>query len=215
MIRLKNIFKNYGEKQVYSHFNLDIEQNERLVILGESGSGKTTLLNILMGLTEYAGEIENKPSKISAVFQKDCLVANLTVEQNIKLTSPDVEVSEILNEVGLAGCENALPKSLSAGMSRRVALVRALVSDASLLLMDEPFINLDIGLKFSLIERVKSILKKQPRTVVAVTHDIKEAVSLADRIIVIANGEIIKEIKDINENTENELFGIMMSVSKI
>ncbi len=215
MIRLKNVSKNYGDNVIYDNFNLEIKENQTLVILGESGSGKTTLLNILMGLTDYNGEIENKPKSISAIFQKDMLVENLTVEQNIKLTSPHANVKEILEEVGLRGKENELPKSLSAGMARRVAIARALVFDAPVLLMDEPFINLDIGIKFSLIEKLKAKLKKQPRTVVAVTHDIKEAVRLADRIIVLSNGKITFEITGIKESTEKKLFDAMMKLSSL
>ncbi len=215
MISLKNLCKSYGENLIYKDFNLDIEENETLVILGESGSGKTTLLNVLMGLTEFSGEIENKPKKISAIFQKDRLAQNLTVEENIKLTCPNASVSEILEEVGLKGKEKALPKSLSAGMARRVAIARALVCDAPLVLMDEPFINLDIGLKYSLINKLKDRLKKSPKTVVAVTHDIKEAVSLADRIIVLSNGKIAKQITDINQSAEKQLFDTMMSLSNI
>ncbi len=215
MIKLKNVCKRYGDNVVYQDFSLDIEENKTLVILGESGSGKTTLLNIIMGLTDFTGEIENKPQKMSAVFQKDRLAQNLTVEENIKLTSPKANVEEILRQVGLTGQQKALPKSLSAGMSRRVAIARAMVNEAPIILMDEPFINLDIGLKFSLIEKLKLQLKERPRTVIAVTHDIKEAVSLADRIIVLANGKIISCISEIKESTEKELFGTMMNLSKL
>ncbi len=215
MIKLKNVCKRYGDNVVYQDFSLDIEENKTLVILGESGSGKTTLLNIIMGVTDFTGEIENKPQKMSVVFQKDRLAQNLTVEENIKLTSPKANVEEILRQVGLTGQQKALPKSLSAGMSRRVAIARAMVNEAPVILMDEPFINLDIGLKFSLIEKLKLQLKERPRTVIAVTHDIKEAVSLADRIIVLANGKIISCISEIKESTEKELFGTMMNLSKL
>ncbi len=215
MISLKNISKNYGENIVYQDFNLDIEENKTLVILGESGSGKTTLLNILMGITDYAGQIENMPTEISPIFQKDRLVANLTVEQNIKLTSPNANVSELLLEVGLAGKEKQYPKSLSAGMARRVAIARALASNAPIILMDEPFINLDIGLKFSLMEKLKARLKLNKKTVIVVTHDIKEAVFLADRIIVLANGKIVLDINEIKESTEKQLFDAMLSLSKL
>ncbi len=215
MIKLQNISKRYGDNIVYDGFNLDIEDNKTLVILGESGSGKTTLLNILMGLTDFDGQVLDFPNNVSAVFQRDRLVQNLTVEQNIKLTSPEANVEKILEEVGLMGKEKALPKSLSAGMARRVAIARAIVSDAPVIFMDEPFVNLDIGLKFALIEKLKERLKKEPKTVIAVTHDVKEAVTLADRIIVLANGKIVKEIRDINENAEKELFGVMMNLSKL
>lgn len=215
MIKLKTLSKRYGDNVVYNDFNLDIEENKTLVILGESGSGKTTLLNILMGLTDYDGKVVGIPDKISAVFQKDRLVQNLTVEQNIKLTSPNADVFAVLKEVGLEGKENSLPKSLSAGMARRVAIARALVSDAPIVFMDEPFINLDIGLKFSLIKKLKERLNVEPKTVVAVTHDVKEAVALADKIIVLSNGKIIKEIDDIKESTEKELFDTLMKLSKL
>ncbi len=215
MIELKNITKRYCEKTVYDGFNLNIEENKTLVVLGESGSGKTTLLNILMGLCDYEGEILNMPKALSAVFQKDCLAKNLTVERNIKLTCPNASVGEILEQVGLKGQEKALPKSLSAGMSRRVAIARALCSPAPVVFMDEPFINLDIGLKFSLIERFKQMIAKTPKTVIAVTHDIKEAVSLADRIIVISTGKIVKDFTEIKENAEKELFDVMMNLSKL
>ena len=81
--------------------------------------------------------------------------------------------------------------------------------------MDEPFINLDIGLKFSLIKKLKERLNVEPKTVVAVTHDVKEAVALADKIIVLSNGKIIKEIDDIKESTEKELFDTLMKLSKL
>ncbi len=215
MIKLKNICKRYGDNIVYDSFNLDIEENKTLVVLGESGSGKTTLLNILMGITEFDGQIESKPEKLSVVFQKDRLVQNLTVEQNIKLISTNADATKILQEVGLSGKENSLPKSLSAGMARRVAIARALVYDAPLMLLDEPFINLDIGLKFALMEKLKARLSLQPKTVIVVTHDVKEAVRLADRIIVLASGKIVKDITQIKNSTENELFSTMMSLSKL
>ena len=214
MIKLKNITKRYGEKVVYQNFNLDIEQGKILVVLGESGTGKTTLLNILGGLTDFEGEIENKPQKISWVFQNNRLVPNLTAKENVSLVNANANASELLKQVGLESQENALPKTLSAGMQRRVAIARALAYSAPLVLMDEPFINLDLALKYTLLEKVKRLAKEQGLTLVVVTHDIKEAVSFADRIVVVADNNIVCDVKEIKENTEKELFGIMMGISK-
>ena len=214
MIKLENVTKRYGDKLVYQDFNLNIEKGKILVVLGESGAGKTTLLNVLGGLTDFEGNIKNKPEKISWVFQKNRLVPNLTVKENVSLVNANANASELLKQVGLEGQENALPKTLSAGMQRRVAIARAIAYDAPLILMDEPFINLDLGLKYTLLERVKKIVKEQGLTLVVVTHDIKEAVSLADRIVVIADSKLVYDITEIKENTEKELFGIMMDVSK-
>ncbi len=209
MINLRNINKVYGEKIVYQNFNLDIEKNKVTAILGESGSGKTTLLKILANLTDYTGEILGLNGDISMVFQKDLLVPNLTVEQNLKLVYKDIDVKSELEKVGLKDAEKIYPKDLSAGMSRRVAIVRAINFNAPTLLMDEPFINLDLGIKCRLIEQVKEKQTKFPRTVILVTHSIMEAVNLADRIIVLKGGEIIEDINEITKKTENQLFSLM------
>ena len=212
MISLKNISKRYGNNAVYEDFNLDIEKNKILVVLGESGSGKTTLLNILAGLTDFEGSIDELDKKVSMVFQKNRLIPNLTVEENLLLVNPKTDVDFWLDSVGLLKNKKSYPKALSAGMVRRVAILRALICENSLLLMDEPFVNLDLALKFSLIEKIKAVLKDKPCTVVVVTHDIKEAVAIADRIIVLSKGEKVADISQINENTEKQLFGIMMGL---
>jgi len=214
MIEIKNLVKKYGDKVVYNGLNLQIEEGKILAILGESGSGKTTLLNILANLTEYEGQIIGLPEKISVVFQKNRLVPNLTVKENVTLVNPTVDAIKILKDLGLEEQENALPKSLSAGMARRVAIARAIAFDAPLILMDEPFINLDLGLKYTLLNRLKELVKSRSSTLVVVTHDVKEATQIADRIIVVADGAVVCDIGQIKENTEKHLFGIMMDISK-
>ncbi len=214
MIEIKNLSKSYGDKKVYENFNLDIETNEILVVLGESGSGKTTLLNCIAKLIGYGGDITGETHPVSYVFREDRLIPNLTVEKNLKLFCPDIDVKKELEKVGLLGEENAYPKSLSAGMSKRVSLVRAFSYPSKVLLMDEPFANLDIALKFSLIEQVKQMQSERPRTIVMVTHDIKEAVTLADRIVAIAHGKIIYDNKIITADTEKELFELMLSIGE-
>ncbi len=210
MIELRNISKAYGTNAVYENFSFDIREKEILCVLGESGSGKTTLLNILAGLTEYGGSVTGAVSPVSFVFQRDRLVKNLTVAENLKLVCPDADAQSALARVGLKDYVNAYPKTLSAGMARRVALLRAFLYPSELLLMDEPFVNLDIKLKYSLIQTVKDLQIRNSRTVVCVTHDVKEAVFLADRIVVLSDGKIIYDTREINEKTEKKLFGLLL-----
>ena len=190
MIELKNIGKKYGDKTVFSDFSLSFEENKITAILGESGSGKTTLLKIVSGLTDFAGEIKGV-KKTSFVFQRDRLVPHLTVKENILLVNAKADVTELLNEAGLKGAENLYPKELSAGMARRVAIIRAFCYDAPIILMDEPLVNLDLALKYSLIEKIRELKEKHGKTVLFVTHDVKEASLIADRVIIIKNGRAI------------------------
>ncbi len=207
---IKNLQKKYGDKTVYENFDLDIQDGGVTVILGESGSGKTTLLNVLAGLTEFSGEIIGKPERASMVFARDCLIPNLTVRDNLKLFCPDIDVEDALSSVGLRDCADDYPASLSAGMARRIAILRALSFDAPLLLLDEPFVNLDLSLKYKLADTVKALNAKTKNTVVMVTHDIKEAVYMADRLIVIRGGKIIYDEKNADASTtENKLFDIL------
>lgn len=188
MSKIINLTKKYGDKTVYNNFNLEIFDNEILAVMGNSGCGKTTLLNIIAGLTDYQGEINIKRDKISYIFQDDRLIPHLTVLQNLKLTSPDKDVKNALKEVGLSEYENAYPESLSTGMKRRVAILRAYLYDADIMLMDEPFRNLDLALKIKLMDFFKKLRINKPMTTIFVTHDVEEAVSLADRIAIISNG---------------------------
>ncbi len=213
MISVKNLCKRYGENQIFDNFNLDIFDGEVLAILGESGSGKTTLLNVLAGLTDFSGEVSGVEKPVSMVFQKDMLVKNLTVKENLLLVNKDIDVDKILAEVGLKDRGNEYIKNLSGGMARRVAIARALVFDAKTLFLDEPFINLDLSKKFSLMDIIKE--RKQGKTIVLVTHDIKEAVYLADRIVVVSKGKIIlecKNFKDRAEEVERQLFETMLKL---
>lgn len=214
MIKIKNFTKKYGDKTVYSDFNLEIETGKITVILGESGSGKTTLLRAIASLTDYQGEIIGVDEKKSMVFQTDRLIPNLTVSENLSLINPGKDAESALGSVGLSDCGNLYPKSLSGGMARRVSLARALNFDAPLLLMDEPFINLDIAHKFFIMDNIKKAQSETARTIIVVTHDIKEAVYLAERIVVISKGKIVLDEKKINKNTENILYGVLMNSVK-
>ena len=212
MTELIDISKSYGDKTVFESFNASFRESKITAVLGESGSGKTTLLNILAGLTDYSGEIKNAPKRVAFVFQRDRLVKNLTVKQNIELVTKTADVSAALDDFGLDGCENKYPEELSAGMARRVAILRAMLFDSDTVLMDEPFVNLDVALKYRLIEKIKAKCKAENKTVIFVTHDIKEAVTFADEIVVLSHGKTIKIITEINKETENDLFNLMLSL---
>ncbi len=214
MIKLLGINKNYGELAVYKDFDFEISENKILAVLGESGSGKTTLLNIIAGLTDYEGKIEGEVSPVSFVFQKDRLVPNLTVKQNLELFCPAADIDGALKEVGLIDKANSYPKNLSGGQARRVAILRAFLYPSSVLLMDEPFINLDLSLKFSLIDMIKKMQQNSPRTVIIVTHDVKEAISVADEVAVISAGKCVYKTNEITKKTENKLFGLMLNINK-
>ena len=211
MIQLKNINKSYGKNTVYQNFNLDIEKGKITAILGESGSGKTTLLNILSNLTEYQGEVIGVEKNVAFVFQKDRLISNLTVGDNLRLVNPNLDVVKTLEEYSILEKINDYPKTLSGGQARRLAIARAFSVNAKTVLMDEPFINLDVKLKFHLIQKIKSKQKTDNGTIIVVTHDVKEAVSIADRIIVLSDGKISLDVKSVNEKTENKILGLMIN----
>lgn len=204
MISLKNITKKYGDKTVFENFNLDIEENKITVILGESGSGKTTLLNMLAHLTGFDGEITGVDN-VSMVFQRDRLVPHLTVKENVLLVNENADVSALLDSVGLPNAGNLYPSELSAGMARRVAIIRAFSSPAVVLLMDEPLVNLDLSLKFSLLEKIKALQSATGKTVIMVSHDVKEAAFFKSRIIVLkSGGRIILDKKRVSEKVLTE-----------
>lgn len=214
MIELKNVTKKYGDKTVYDNFNLSLDSGRITAVLGESGSGKTTLLNMIGGLTDYEGEVTGVSKPVSFVFQRDMLVRNLTVGENVRLVAENSDVESALEQFGLAGAADKYPEQLSAGMARRVAIIRAFAFPSDTVLMDEPFVNLDVALKYYLTEKVKRSVKSAGKTAVIVTHDVKETVSVADRIIVLSRGKIVSDVREITEETENFLFNVMLNLNK-
>lgn len=215
MIKIKNLTKKYGDNVIYQNFDMSIEKCKVTVILGESGSGKTTLLNVLANLTDYDGKVEGVNERPSIVFQSDRLLKNLSVKDNIKLVSPnltDEQILQGLKDVGLENYADSYPKVLSGGMSRRVALLRAFSFNSEILLMDEPFSSLDLAWKIRLINGIKAGQNSSPKTVVIITHDIKEAVLVADRIVVLERGKITLDINKITDKTEEELFKFMAKI---
>ncbi|MDE7401202.1 MAG: ABC transporter ATP-binding protein [Clostridia bacterium] len=197
MISIKNLTKKYQDRTVYENFSLDIEESGITCILGESGCGKTTLLNAVAGLIDYEGEITKK--SVSYVFQNSRLIPNLTVEGNLKFIGADGESAvKMLEKVGLGDKLNAYPAQLSGGEAQRVSLCRAFLKKSEMLLMDEPFSSLDLKTKLSVMELFKALQAEEGRCTLFVTHDVDEAVFLADRIIVMHGGKVLKDLK--NEN---------------
>lgn len=197
MISIRNFTKSYADKTVYENFNLDIKEEGVTCILGESGCGKTTLLNAVAGLIDYSGEITKK--RVSYVFQTPRLIPNLTVGENLKFIGADGNwAAHMLERVGLADKKDSYPKSLSGGEAQRVSLVRAFSFQSDVLLMDEPFSSLDLKTKLAVMDMFRQMQAEDERCAVFVTHDIDEALYLADRIIVMHGGVVINDFE--NEN---------------
>lgn len=181
-IVLKNISKSYGSIQVFNDFNLEITKNQITCILGASGVGKTTLLNILLGLVEVdSGQVLGlEGKKIVAVFQEDRLVESLSSIKNVQLACNNkvtrTKLIDEFNKVGLGGFEDRPVSELSGGMKRRVAILRAVLSESDVIVMDEPFKGLDVELKSKIIEYVKD--KTRNKTVIIVTHSLVEVKEL-------------------------------------
>ncbi|MDE6655770.1 MAG: ABC transporter ATP-binding protein [Anaeroplasmataceae bacterium] len=195
MIKLIDVCKKYDEQIIFDHFNLEIPKDKITCILGESGVGKTTLLNMISGLTNFNGKIEFD-GKISYIFQEARLIPSLTVKNNLKFISPeatDEQIDEILRQLEILDKKDTYPTKLSGGEAQRVSIARAFLYDAPIILMDEPFSSLDLSLKYKLISYFSKLWNENKKTVVFVTHDIDEAVLLADDILILKNGSIKKQ----------------------
>ena len=208
-MRINNITKKYGDKVIFENFAYLFKDNKINVIMGESGCGKTTLLNIIQGNTEYTGEVEIKT--ISMVYDNDRLIPNLTVAENLRLINSNVDIDEILSSVGMIDAKDLYPINLSAGMSRRIAILRALIFDADILVMDEPFINLDYHNKYKMMDLIKEKYKDKFKSIIMVTHDINEAIYMADNIGIIDNPNKVEHYFDkITKTTEKEILDILI-----
>ncbi len=163
-------------------------------MIGPSGCGKTTTLGILLGLdANYAGAIDAAfaGSRIGAVFQEPRLLPWRTIEDNVRLALPDAmagrDLSPLFDQVGLADFRNAFPAELSLGMARRTALARAFAIEPEILVLDEPFVSLDEATANRLRDRLTSLLAERLVTVLMVTHNIREAVRLADHLLILSD----------------------------
>ncbi len=183
-----------GAIDVIRDLSFSVGDAEIVAVLGPSGCGKSTMLQIVAGLdSDFEGDIRMAPGMIdhvAYVFQSPRLLPWRTVRKNVELVLPEHRdksalIADTLDAVGLAGFENSFPRQLSLGMQRRAAMARAFVTEPKLLLMDEPFASLDETLAARLRELLKSLLQSRPASVLLVTHDWREAVGLADRLVIL------------------------------
>lgn len=166
---------------------------EFVAIVGPSGAGKTTLLKIISGLdTDFDGHLELAgQARVGFMFQEPRLMPWLTVAQNLALVDPSAQgsrLAEALERVGLRDCAGLFPRQLSGGMQRRVALLRAFLVEPQLLLMDEPFQSLDGPTAEQLRAQLLTLWQATKPTVLFVTHNLQEALSLADRVLFLSPG---------------------------
>jgi sulfonate transport system ATP-binding protein len=192
-----NLRRAYGKRVVIDNLNLRIERGEFVVLLGESGCGKTTLLRALAGLDPIdAGRIV-APRRPAVVFQEHRLLPWDSLWRNVSLglQAPDARrrAGAALSEVGLGERLDDWPRNLSGGQAQRVALARALVQEPELLLLDEPFAALDALTRIRMHVLVRELVGAHRPGVLLVTHDVDEAIALADRILVMREGRIAFE----------------------
>ncbi|MGN1222975.1 MAG: ABC transporter ATP-binding protein [Christensenellales bacterium] len=232
LLQIKNLTLNYhsksGETQALKNISFDVFNGEFIAIVGPSGCGKTTLLNAIGGLikksngqilldgSEILSDKNSKTREIGYMFQKDHLFEWRTILENVKLglefdknltkdnkKEKEEYILNLLKKYGLYDFRNKYPRELSGGMRQRASLIRTLALNPKILLLDEPFSALDFQTRLNVCDDVSSIISKENKTAILVTHDISEAISLADRIIILSKrpAEIKKIVKiDLKES---------------
>lgn len=193
-VEAKGISFSYGKQEVLKDLNLKVGVGEIIVIIGPSGCGKTTLLNLLTGYCEPLLGSLKVNGVIRTVHQQGSLFPWLTVAENIGMglrhlkvpAERNAAIQELVSLIHMEGFEGHYPYQLSGGMRQRVELGRVLGGDADIILMDEPFSSLDYQARLKMRRELLKLLEKRPKTVIMVTHDIEEAVHLADRILVLS-----------------------------
>tara|TARA_B100001540_G_scaffold95931_1_gene86468 strand:+ start:3761 stop:4855 length:1095 start_codon:yes stop_codon:yes gene_type:complete len=209
-VELKNLTKKYGDVIAVQNMNLSIPHNEFLVLVGPSGCGKSTTLRMIAGLEEITGgeiyigdqlvnEKDPKDRNVSMVFQNYALYPHMTVKENLgfslkiaKVEKKEIEtrVKDAVQILGLEELQSRKPSQLSGGQRQRVAMGRAIVRRPDAFLFDEPLSNLDAKLRTQMRTEIKKLHQKLKTTIVYVTHDQVEAMTLADRIIIMKDGYI-------------------------
>ena len=225
ILEIENLSKSYESKlEVVSDCSFSIESGNICAIVGESGSGKSTLFRLIAGLERPdKGSIKVKEKIVSndkfivapknrnvgLVFQDFSLFPHMTVKENIEfglVKNKNKKIEELLKIIRMENFLNRYPHELSGGQQQRVSLARSLALDPSLLLLDEPFSNLDTELKSKLRKDVRNIIKDIGTSSIFITHDILDALDIADEIIFMDNGKIIRQckIEDIFKDVKNE-----------
>jgi len=222
LLNVINITKNYhtkeGEIEALKNITFDVNKGEIISIVGPSGCGKSTILSIISGLdNNYKGCIKKKDNiKIAYMLQSDALLPWLTIYENAilglkiqnKLTKENLEyVDYLLDFYNLKEFKDTYPKSLSGGMKQRVALIRTLALKPNLLLLDEPFSALDQQSRLLISDDVYKIIKKEKITVILVTHNIEEAITFSDKVIILSKRPAkIKNIVPVNISNSDSIY---------
>jgi len=205
---IDDIYKQFDSLEVLKGLSIHFQENKVTCILGPSGCGKSTLLNIIMAVIEpEKGSVVGFEGKdISTIFQEDRLIEWRTVEENIdfvlrkKLNPAERKriIRYYLEAVGLFDYRNYYPRKLSGGMRQRVSIVRAFAYPSEIMIMDEPFKSLDVNMKTNLMKTFCKLRQNDQRTIIYVTHDVDEAITLGDEIVILTDRPAM--IKRVFEN---------------
>lgn len=215
-IIFKNFSFSYPDKEIYKDFNAEFFGGKINVVLGASGVGKTTLLNVLTGLSSFDGEIENMPKNVSYIFQSDRLVKTISVEKNLDFVLKNVISDKIARKnaiydmaklLEISDVLKRLPTEISGGQAQRVQMARAFLYPSEVMLLDEPFKELDVSLKTRLIKKFLELWGRDGRTVVLVTHDVYDALLMGDKVFVLSGSpaDIVYETELTVEKSERNL----------
>lgn len=211
---INNLNVSFKDNIIYDNFSLSLDNDKITCILGPSGCGKTTLLNAIAGNVKYSGTI-GEIEKIGYVFQNSRLIESITVKENLEFVLEKdkyLNIDKVLEDLQILDCKFKYPRQLSGGQASRVSLARAILYNPKIILMDEPFKDLDIVLSKTLIDLFRDLIKKNNLGAIYVTHNVDEALSIADRIIVIKDSqakialdiEVEGEHKDLSAKNINE-----------
>lgn len=198
-IDMQGASKSFGNRLIFADLDLRVRRGEFVALLGASGSGKTTLLRILLGLESIDAGTGDVAMPRSAVFQEPRLVPSQRVWRNVLMGVPPARQRKdfavmALDEVGLIGHAKSWPATLSGGEAQRVALARALILEPALLVLDEPFAALDALTRLRMQDLVRRLHAKHQPGVLLVTHDVDEAVRLADRVLVLRDARLTLDL---------------------
>lgn len=224
LLKVENLSFSYGQNPILTDVSLELDEGEIAALVGISGSGKSTLFNLIAGIMEpnigaiYVDDFLRKSEHISYMMQEDLLLPWRSILGNLTLLSElgknlsskrelEQEALALLKEVGLGGKEYLYPDHLSGGMRQRVSLARALLQKRPLLLLDEPFGPLDINLRDRMYCLLRKIHSTNNTTILLVTHDFHDALSLADSIYHLSEGHICNKWK-VTPEIRNDLYAL-------
>lgn len=204
MIEFINVYKAFNGQPVFNQTSFTVQKNEVVGFLGRSGVGKSTILRMISGLTSPdSGTVKVNSSRIGYIFQEPRLIPWKTALENISFSLKAMGTGakdarsialDYMEKLDLKGFENHYPKQLSGGMCQRVSIGRAFAINPDILLMDEPFSALDLGLKDIMLGIIQDMIAQQPLTLLYVTHDPEEVSRLAKRLLLLLDGGIIQEL---------------------